>query len=145
MSLTDAAVKDAMPGDKPRKLANGAVPGEAKKIRKTERLKRIEAEKNTFPRVAKDRREARRTRITRSTDKEVWANLERKVFPALGVMPIAGLSAKVLMDCLRQMGASGRSATPRKVNGVASSCFFPDCHERRRGPIRAAGRALIWL
>jgi integrase len=102
-----------------RLLANGADPGAIKKAQKTER----QASTDTFLRVAMDWREVWKTHVTPATAKEIWANLERNIFPALGAMPVTEISTKILIDCLRQIEETGRGATMRKARGAVSLIF----------------------
>ncbi|MDR1660861.1 MAG: integrase arm-type DNA-binding domain-containing protein [Azoarcus sp.] len=103
-------------------LANGTDPGEMKKAQKAAKLKPAEVV-NTFQQVAEDWREVWKTHVTPATNKEIWANLTTYVFPRIGALPIADVSTKVLIDCLRQIEETGRGATLRKSKGAVSLIF----------------------
>jgi hypothetical protein len=107
--------------DEARKLlANGIDPGEVKKAQA--RAKR-EEETNTFQKVAEDWRGVWQTHVSPQTEKEIWANLERNVFPELGSTPIAKVSTRRVLDCLRRIEAAGQGATLRKAKGAVSLIF----------------------
>ena len=103
-------------------LANGQDPGEVKKAQKAAKLNPVEAV-NTFQQVATDWRERWQTHVTPATNKEVWANLERNVFPHLGALPIADVTTKLVIDCLRRIEESGQGATLRKAKAAVSLIF----------------------
>jgi integrase len=103
-------------------LASGIDPAARKQADKAAKMARQE-EADTFLKVARDWREVWRTHVSPQTEKEVWANLERNVFPELGALPIAQVTARVLLDCLRRIEASGRGATLRKAKAAVSLIF----------------------
>jgi integrase len=82
-----------------------------------------EEESNTLLRVAEGWREVWETHVSPQTEKEIWANLERNIFPDLGALPIAKVTTKVLLDCLRRIEATGRGASLRKAKGAISLIF----------------------
>jgi integrase len=73
--------------------------------------------------VSEDWREIWKTKVSPQTEKEIWANLEHNIFPVIGTLPIAKVTTKVLLDCLRRIEATGRGATLRKAKSAASLIF----------------------
>jgi integrase len=108
-------------------LANGYDPIAKKRadkaVQAAEKQVEQEEEANAFLKVAEDWREVWKTHVTPQTEKEIWANLERNVFPDLGALPIAKVTTKVLLDCLRRIEATGRGATLRKAKAAVSLIF----------------------
>jgi integrase len=93
----------------------------------------LEEEADTFRKVAEGWREVWKTHVTPQTEKEIWANLENNVFPDLGGLPIAKVTTKVLLDCLRKIEATGRGAILRKAKAAASLIFKYAIQEERGG------------
>ncbi|GHT94714.1 integrase [Betaproteobacteria bacterium] len=114
--------------DETRKLlAGGFDPVAGKQAEKAtqvalEQAARDEAT-NTFKKVAEGWREVWKTHVSPQTETEIWANLERNIFPDLGDLHISQVTTKVLLDCLRQIEAAGRGATLRKARGAVSLIF----------------------
>jgi integrase len=105
-------------------LASGADPSAVKKAEKAARERAAREEgANTFRKVAEDWRGVWRTHVSPQTEKEIWANLEHNVFPELGMIPIAKVSTKRVLDCLRRIESSGQGATLRKAKGAVSLIF----------------------
>jgi integrase len=109
------------------KVESGIDPAEEKRVKRAAQTAMEEAahdeETNTFLQVAKDWREVWKTHVSPQTETEIWANLERYIFPDLGTMHIAKVTTKVLLDCLRGIEAMGRGATLRKSKGAVSLIF----------------------
>ena len=113
-------------------LANGVDPAAKKRADKAAELARQVETADTFLRVARDWREVWRTHVSSQTEKEVWANLRRNIFPKLGALPITQVTTRVLLDCLRRIEASGRGATLRKAK-TAVSLIFKYAIQNERG------------
>jgi integrase len=79
-------------------------------------------EANTFLRVAKDWRETWQTHVAPTTNKSIWGNLERNIFPVLGDMHIVEAADSVL-DALQKIEAAGKGDTLRKARGAISLIF----------------------
>jgi hypothetical protein len=95
---------------------------EGKVIQAARQKAEQEEESNTLLKVAEGWREVWKTHVSPQTAKEIWANLERNIFPDLGALPIAKVTTKVLLDCLRRIEATGRGAQSmalRRRNGQA--------------------------
>jgi hypothetical protein len=120
-----------------KQLASGLDPVEEKRAGVAAQVAREQAgreeEANTFLKVAEGWREVWRTHVEPQTEKEVWANLERNIFPDLGGLPIAKVTTKVLLDCLRNIEASGRGVTLRKAQGAVSLIFKYAIQNERGG------------
>jgi integrase len=120
-----------------QQLASGLDPVEEKRAGKAALVARERAareeEANTFLKVAEGWREVWRTHVEPQTEKEIWANLERNIFPDLGSLPIAKATTKVLIECLRKIEATGRGATLRKAKAAVSLIFKYAIQNERGG------------
>ncbi|MDR1647524.1 MAG: integrase arm-type DNA-binding domain-containing protein, partial [Zoogloeaceae bacterium] len=114
--------------DEARKmLAGGNEPLSPRQAAKFEQEKAQQAllveEANTLLNVARDWREVWQTYVAPTTNKSVWANLERNIFPDLGAMPIASVTTGVLLATLRKLEAAGKGDTLRKATGALNLLF----------------------
>jgi integrase len=100
-------------------LANEQDPGEVKKAQKAAKPEPVD----TFRQVAEAWREIWVTHVSTATCKEIWANLERNIFPHIGASPVADVTTKQVIDCLRLLETSGRGATLRKAKAAISLIF----------------------
>jgi integrase len=66
---------------------------------------------------------ARRWRWTAVHASDVLASLERDVFPAIGAMPLAAITAPVVLNALRGVEERGRLETARRVRQRISAVF----------------------
>lgn len=167
MSLTDAAVRTAKPGEKPQKLtdgkglylyiaptggklwrydyafngkrktlalgpypaitladarerreearkllANGVDPGNIKKAQKAARLERAA---NSFEVLAREWYEKQTGTWSDSHGVRILRRFERDVFPLIGGLPVADITAPVLLEAIRKIEARGAVETAHRA------------------------------
>lgn len=95
-------------------LKQGTKPTEYKR---TIKLNKLEAKKNTFEAVAQKWFEWRKKKkdLDERNAIKIWATFENHVFPAIGVLPIYTIRAKQCLDVLEVMQAKGIGDQAKRV------------------------------
>lgn len=101
-------------------LCEGHDPIVAKKL-KVEAA--IEAGRQTFERVARQWHANAKPQWARVHASDVLRSLERDVFPSIGALPIAQLSAPIILGVLREIEARGAIETAKRVRQRISAVF----------------------
>lgn len=101
-------------------LEEGIDPLLAKKLRVETNL---EASKQTFERVARGWHDNTKGRWSGVHASDVLLSLERDVFPAIGDLPIAKITAPIVLDVLKIIEARGAIETAKRVRQRISAVF----------------------
>ncbi len=109
ISLKEARAKR----DEARKLiAEGVDPGVA---RKQEKITRLAASENSLESLAREWHQSQLARWSKGHAARVLESLEADVFPDLGSLPVAELTAPLLLDVLRKIERRGVIETAGRV------------------------------
>ena len=117
VSLT--AARDACT-DARKLLANGTDPGEVRKAIKAERIEAAALAADTFEAVAREWM-ARQEVAAVTLIKNQW--ILAHLFPSIGSRPIAEITARELLDALREIEATGKVETANRVKVKAGQVF----------------------
>lgn len=99
--------------DEARKLiAEGTDPGVT---RKQEKIARLVASENSLESLAREWHQAQLARWSPGHATRVLESLEADVFPELGALPVAELTAPLLLDVLRKIERRGATETAGRV------------------------------
>jgi len=109
VSLKEARAKR----DEARKLiAEGTDPGVT---RKQEKIARLVASENSLESLAREWHQAQLARWSPGHATRVLESLEADIFPELGALPVAELTAPLLLDVLRKIERRGATETAGRV------------------------------
>ena len=117
VSLLDARVKR---DEASALLSEGRDPGVVRKLLIEANQ---EAGRQTFERIAREWFENARPRWALVHADDVIRSLERDVFPMIGALPIAELSAPIVLSVLREIESRGAIETAKRVRQRISSVF----------------------
>jgi integrase len=116
-----------------RLLDDGADPGEARKEAKVEQLRQTEVKSRevaglpalgSFEAVAREWHEkVHRHKVSPGHAARTITLLEQKAFPWLGRQPLAGITAPLVLDCLRRVEAQGLSETVHRLKQACGQVF----------------------
>lgn len=101
-------------------LEQGIDPGAEKKDR--ERVKR-DAAANTFEKLAREWHTNRLGSWRESTAKDTLRRLEIDIFPEIGAMPIASITAKHMIAALRKIESRGAQEVAHRVKATCARVF----------------------
>ncbi len=93
-------------------LANGVDPGNIKKAQKAARLERAA---NSFEVLAREWYEKQTGTWSDSHGVRILRRFERDVFPLIGGLPVADITAPVLLDAIRKIEARGAVETAHRA------------------------------
>ena len=93
-------------------LANGVDPGTVKKAQKAARLERAA---NSFEVLAREWYEKQTGTWSDSHGVRILRRFERDVFPLIGGLPVADITAPVLLDAIRKIEARGAIETAHRA------------------------------
>ena len=93
-------------------LANGVDPGTVKKAQKAARLERAA---NSFEVLAREWYEKQNGTWSDSHGVRILRRFERDVFPLIGGLPVADITAPVLLDAIRKIEARGAIETAHRA------------------------------
>ena len=93
-------------------LANGVDPGNIKKAQKAARLERAA---NSFEVLAREWYEKQTGTWSDSHGVRILRRFERDVFPLIGGLPVADITAPVLLDAIRKIEARGAIETAHRA------------------------------
>ena len=108
LSLADARKAHA---DARKALANGLDPVQQK--REAKALARASAE-STFEAIARQWHHAKRNKWTPDNAVRIMRRMEMHLFPALGAVPVAEITARLVLDTIRKIEAAGTLETARR-------------------------------
>ncbi len=108
LSLADARKVHA---DARKALANGLDPVQQKRDAKA--LARASAE-STFEAIARQWHHAKRNKWTPNNAVRIMRRMEMHLFPALGAVPVAEITARIVLDTIRKIEAAGTLETARR-------------------------------
>ena len=103
-----------------KQLANGIDPGTVKRAQKEARQERLA---NSFEVVARRWLEGRKGVVEDAQRVKATARLQNDVFPWLGGMPVAEITATEILTVLRRIDSRGARYTAHKVRGEMSMIF----------------------
>ncbi|MDR2881917.1 MAG: Arm DNA-binding domain-containing protein, partial [Azoarcus sp.] len=136
-SYPDVSLKEARNRrDEARKvIANGEDPGAIKQAQKA--ATKV-ARKNTFEAAARDWYEEWSKGVTPGTAEHTWSILRRRVFPALGSVPVAQIKLKAILDVLREFEAAGVSNAVKKAKVAISQIMAKAVEDEKaeRNPVK---------
>lgn len=101
-------------------LCDGHDPAVVKKLKIEANL---EASRQTFERVARQWYENAKSQWAAIHAADIIRSLERDVFPAIGVLPIAQLTPPLVMGVLREVEARGSIETAKRIRQRISAVF----------------------
>ncbi|MCE2946124.1 MAG: tyrosine-type recombinase/integrase [bacterium] len=98
--------------DARRLLAEGTDPGEQ---RKADKASREERAANSFEAVAREWLEKKRPNLAPASHVNIARRLEAHLFPWLGAVPVADVTARKLLDCARLVEARGHHGEAHRI------------------------------
>jgi integrase len=101
-------------------LSEGRDPSVARKLQVEANL---EAGRQTFERIAREWYENAKPQWANVHAGDVIRSLERDVFPAIGALPIAQLTAPIVLAVLREIESRGSIETARRIRQRISATF----------------------
>ena len=118
----DVGLKEAREKrDEARKLiAAGVDPSQQRKAAKSAKQERAA---NCFEVICREWLENKRSNIEEAQYKKALARLEKDVFPWLGKLPIAEITAPEVLSVLRRIDERGARYTAHKAKSEISQCF----------------------